>query len=252
MGARLRALRAERGLSQEKASELIGIHAKHLQRLERGTANVTIATLIAVTQAYGVVLGSLFSERSSPSKQGRAAARRPRTASAPPLRRVDAARVRPYRNSIPLYSLQAAAGKLGDRPAAEPAAEPEAWVVPRGRTRPGPGLFVAQVIGDSMNRRIPSGSYCVFRHPVVGGRDGRVVLVQHRDIQDPDHGGHFTVKVWKSRKVKAGPDSWSHSQIRLLPDTDAPGYQPIVLRQAGEGEVTVIAELVEVLGARIG
>lgn len=60
LGVRLRALRKERELSQESASELIGIHAKHLQRIENGTANVTIVTLVAIALAYRVPLHRLF------------------------------------------------------------------------------------------------------------------------------------------------------------------------------------------------
>src|SRR5439155_10842728 len=52
-------------------------------------------------------------------------------------------------NCVPLYSLQAAAGGFGS--VQEP--EPESWVVPHGRWRSAPGLFVAQVVGESMNRR---------------------------------------------------------------------------------------------------
>jgi hypothetical protein len=36
--------------------------------------------------------------------------------------------------------------------------EAEAWVDPAGKVRPAEGLFVAQVVGESMNRRIPNGA----------------------------------------------------------------------------------------------
>lgn len=150
---------------------------------------------------------------------------------------------RPYENCIPLVSLKAAAGQIGD----ERAVEPEAWVSPNGGTKPGPGLFVAQVVGESMNRRIPNGSYCVFRHPVEGSRQGRVVLVEHRDIADPDLEGPFTLKVWESDKELADGDSWRHTEIRLKPDTSASGYEPTVLRDISEDEIRVVAEFVEVL-----
>lgn len=63
LGTRLREIRTELELSQEGAAELIGIHAKHLQRVELGTANVTISTLIAIAIAYKVAMDSLFGSR---------------------------------------------------------------------------------------------------------------------------------------------------------------------------------------------
>ncbi|MEO7803426.1 MAG: type I restriction enzyme endonuclease domain-containing protein, partial [Actinomycetota bacterium] len=151
---------------------------------------------------------------------------------------------RPYENCIPLVSLKAAAGSVGD----ERLVEPEAWVSPNGRTKPGSGLFVAQVVGESMNRRIHNGSYCVFRYPVEGSRQGRVVLVEHRDIADPDLEGPFTLKIWESDKQETDDGSWRHAEIRLIPDTTASGYEPIVLRDVSEDQIRVVAELVEVLG----
>lgn len=60
LGATLRKLRKDRRLSLEQAAEEIGIHSKHLQRVELGTANVTLATLVAVSLAYRVPLAKLF------------------------------------------------------------------------------------------------------------------------------------------------------------------------------------------------
>ena len=51
---------------------------------------------------------------------------------AQPFRRLPLARLRRFRNAVPLYSLKAAAGSFG----AQQALEPEDWVVPLGRTRP--------------------------------------------------------------------------------------------------------------------
>ena len=63
IGARLRELRRALGLSQERASEKIGIHPKHLLRIEQGDANVTIGTLVAAALAYGVQLRDLVAPR---------------------------------------------------------------------------------------------------------------------------------------------------------------------------------------------
>mgnify|MGYP002336043444 CR=1 FL=1 len=139
----------------------------------------------------------------------------------------------PFENAVPLYTLEAAAGAFSQ----EQTPEPMAWVRPAGGPAPGAGLFVARVVGDSMSRRIRSGAYGLFRHPVQGSRDGRVLLVESESLTDPEHGGRYTVKVYRRR----GPD-----EIALEPDTDQPGYEPIVLH-ASDGAVRVVAELVAVL-----
>ena len=99
-----------------------------------------------------------------------------------PFRVLSEAEARPFENCIPLYSLKAAAGKFGEAREIEAEETPEAWIQPLGKTKPARGLFVARVEGESMNLRIPNGSYCIFRTPVVGDRTGRVLLVQHPSI----------------------------------------------------------------------
>ncbi len=162
-----------------------------------------------------------------------------------PFHVVAPAEARPGVNCVPLYSLRAAAG--GFSAVQEPA--PDSWVVPHGRWRSAPGLFVAQVAGESMNRRIPNGAYCLFRHPVAGSRQGRVLLVQHHDIADPELGGTYTVKVWESDKT-VDEDGWRHREIRLMPDSDDASFPPIVIRSADDS-LQVIAEMLEVLPGRI-
>jgi hypothetical protein len=162
---------------------------------------------------------------------------------------VEKSEARPYENCIPLLSLRAAAGGLGGE---ESLVEAEAWVRPNGRTKPGPGLFVAQVVGESMSRRIPNGAYCVFRHPVEGSRQGRVVLVEHRAILDPELGGSFTLKIWESSTPELDDGTWRHREIRLIPDSRTSGYDPIVLRDVNEDDLRVVAECIEVLPAATG
>lgn len=48
------------------------------------------------------------------------------------------------------------------------------------------GMFVAKVVGNSMEPTIPDGAYCLFTRPVTGTRQGRTVLVELRDEVDPD------------------------------------------------------------------
>lgn len=62
LGMRLRELREERGLTQEQAAEIMGVHPKSMPRIEGGTANPTVATLVAASVAYKVPLRDLFPE----------------------------------------------------------------------------------------------------------------------------------------------------------------------------------------------
>jgi type I restriction enzyme R subunit len=151
-----------------------------------------------------------------------------------PFRVVPDEQVAPYENAVPLYDLAVAAGAFTDGSAVEP----NAWVEPLGNAKPAEGLFVAQVAGESMNRRIPNGSFCVWRAPVEGSRTGRVLLVQSREIDDPETGGSYTVKLYE----RIGPNT-----IRLVPDTDVPGFDPIEVTAGTRTDFRVLAELIEVL-----
>ncbi len=73
------------------------------------------------------------------------------------------------------------------------------------------------------------------------------MLAQHRDIQDPDLGGTYTVKVYENEKVADGEGSWTHSRVVLTPDSTDPAYKPIALEGLQEGELTIAAERVDVL-----
>ena len=96
-----------------------------------------------------------------------------------------------------------------------------------------------------MEPAIPDGAYCLFAAPVAGTRQGKTVLVQLRDVTDPETGQRFTVKRYESEKAKQG-DIWRHQRITLKPVN--PDFKPIVLTDADEGELQVVAQLVEVLG----
>jgi type I restriction enzyme R subunit len=165
------------------------------------------------------------------------------TATRPTLRIVQPHPAERYVTCVPLVPLQAAAGAFGDSQHVED--NNWEWVAVETRRRLRPGMFVAQVVGTSMQPTIPDGSYCLFRAPVIGTRQGKIVLVQLRDAIDPDSGERYTVKRYQSDKVTAG-DSWRHTRIVLKPIN--PDFQPIELVGAEEGELQVVAEFVEVLG----
>jgi hypothetical protein len=144
---------------------------------------------------------------------------------------------------VPLVPLKAAAGAFGDPQHVED--DGFEWVSVDSRHRLRRGMFIAQVVGKSMEPAIPDGSYCLFAAPIEGTRQGKTVLVQLRDAADPETGERYTVKRYESEKTQDS-DVWHHTKITLKPlNID---FQPIVLTGADEGEVQVIAECVEVLG----
>jgi len=98
-----------------------------------------------------------------------------------------------------------------------------------------------------MNKRIPNGSWCLFRAAPGGTRNGKIVVVQHRSIDDPETGGSYTIKRYSSEKIMESDGAWRHTRIQLMPETDSTGFEPIVL-EVGEGEAfAVVAEMLVVL-----
>jgi SOS-response transcriptional repressor LexA len=166
-------------------------------------------------------------------------------ASVLPFRRLRLDEARPYENCVPLYDLKAAAGQFSDE---QQSPEEVEWVELPDFYRPRPELFVIQVVGESMNRRIPNGSWCLFRKQTGGSRQGKVVLASHREISDTHTGGHYTVKVYESQKEHFADGTWRHISILLRPDTMAAGYEPIILDESQSEELKVIGEFIAVLG----
>jgi type I restriction enzyme R subunit len=161
----------------------------------------------------------------------------------PRLRIVEPKPTERYATCVPLVPLKAAAGAFGDSQHIED--DGFEWVAVESRHRLRKGMFVAQVVGKSMEPAIPDGAYCLFRAPVEGTRQGKTVIVQLRDATDPETGQRYTVKRYESEKATKG-DSWRHERITLKPVN--PEFEPILLTDANAGDVQVIADVVEVLG----
>ena len=147
-----------------------------------------------------------------------------------------------YVDCVPLVPLKAAAGAFGE-PQNVQDGEWD-WVAIDSHHRLRPGMFVAQVVGKSMEPAIPDGSYCLFAAPVGGSRHG-TYLVQLRDSTDPETGERYTVKRYESEKVTAEDGTWRHFKITLKPSN--PDFKAIVLTCEDEGDVQVIAEMLEVV-----
>jgi len=151
--------------------------------------------------------------------------------------------VRPFVTHLPVYALRAAATRFGEEFDQTEVSEPEAWVrAPRG-LRPTEGMFVAQVVGRSMEPLIPDGSYCLFRGPVVGSRQGKRLLIEQTGGPGAaEAANRYTVKRYTSSKTVDHDGSWEHKAIRLEPLNPEFGAFDL-----GAGEFKVIAEFVQVL-----
>lgn len=174
----------------------------------------------------------IVEERSAADSRGKA-----------PLRIVRPLPGERYVTCVPLVPLKAAAGAFSDQQHVED--DNWEWVAIDSQHRLRPGMFVAQVVGKSMEPTIPDGSYCLFAVPVAGTRQGKTVLVQMRDLADPETGERYTIKRYESEKVST-EGSWRHAKVTLRPNN--PDFPPIELHSADEGQFQVIAECVEVLG----
>ena len=161
----------------------------------------------------------------------------------PQLRLVQPDSAERYTTCLPLVPLKVAAGAFGDP---QQVVDDEfAWVTVDTSRRLRAGMFVAQIVGKSMEPSIPDGAYCLFVSPVGGTRQGKTVLVQMRDGTDLESGERYTVKRYESEKT-GDDDGWRHTKITLKPIN--PEFEPIEFTVSDDRDLAVVAEVVEVLG----
>jgi hypothetical protein len=149
-----------------------------------------------------------------------------------------------FRDALPVHDLAAAAGGFSEGQVPEVIG----WARVSLSRRLDRRMFIARVKGRSMEPRVPTGAWCVFRAFPVGetpgsvALDGRRVVVQLRDVTDPETGGRYTLKRWRVTKVGAegGAD-----EVELQPDN--PAFEPMRF-SGGQVDIRVVAELLEVIG----
>jgi len=139
-----------------------------------------MATLTVLEQAE--LFGEEWAEMAAPGPVATAVAPRPALHLIP--NPPEAERFRIY---VPVYDLAAAAGGFSQTQIPEPLG----WA-PLPDRKLSDDMFVAQVVGRSMEPLIPDGAWCLFRRYQGGTREGKIVLVQHRDIADSETGGSYT------------------------------------------------------------
>lgn len=137
---------------------------------------------------------------------------------------------------VPIYTLQAAAGAFSEGQMAEP----DGWARIDGRRALSEDMYVARVVGRSMEPTIADGSWCLFRREVAGSRDGRILVVQHQSISDPETGGGFTIKRYSRPPQDVGEGRVLTGTIRLKPDN--PEFEPIDIDPENATEMEVVGE----------
>jgi hypothetical protein len=145
-----------------------------------------------------------------------------------------------FKEYLPVYSLQAVATSFGK----EEHVEMLGWRKIENK-RLNKDMFIAQVVGKSMEPTIPDGSFCIFRFERGGSRNGLVVLVESRLVTDPETNQKFTIKRYKSEKETLPDGGWKHKLITLSPDNKQ--FKDIILNNVTGEDFRVVAEFVEVL-----
>lgn len=144
-----------------------------------------------------------------------------------------------FRTHLPLYSARVAAGFFLEDNVVEQA---EDWLEMPADLRVEPNMFLVRITGRSMEPKIPDGSICVFRGDVSGTRQGKLLLIERRDVSES--GGRYTVKRYRSKKDESETEEWRHSMVRLEPLN--PEFEAWELEDDGE-KFRVLGEFVRVL-----
>ena len=146
-----------------------------------------------------------------------------------------------YTTYLPLYSIKAACGYFGEGELVEA----DGWIQAEGIGRLNRNMFVVQAVGRSMEPRIHDGDYCVFRANAGGSRQGKIVLVQHRNYYDDDFGGAYSIKEYASTKSYDENGNWQHEKIELIPLNK--DYKTILITPDDGEEFQVVGEFVGIL-----
>lgn len=150
--------------------------------------------------------------------------------------------VKPYENAIPVYDLKAAAGSFSELQQVHDFQ----WFKVDDDIKANENLFVCQVIGESMNKIIPNGSYCLFRKDTGGSRNGKIVLVESSNITDSEFGSGYTIKEYYSKKYEDN-EGWYHQAITLKPKSFDSNYEDLVLKDDDLSQFKVVGIFEKVL-----
>ena len=145
-------------------------------------------------------------------------------------------------NPIPLYDFYAAAGTFSEMQSEKD------FILIEGpeNYNPNNDYFACKIMGESMNRVIPNDSICLFKKYTGGSRNGKILLIEYRDIQDPDFNSAFTIKTYTSEK-NIKEENWEHTSIILRPNSYDSSYQNIIITDENAQGMRVVGEFVQIM-----
>ena len=152
-------------------------------------------------------------------------------------------KVKKYVNAVPLYDIKIAAGNFSELQISEETK----WIELPSNIMAREGYFVCQIIGNSMDKRIPDGSWCLFKEYDGGSRNGEIVLAEHHSFNDSNFGAGYTIKKYESKKVANDESEWQHESIVLKPLSDDPSFEDLILSEDNLEEFKIIGIFIRVL-----
>jgi len=141
-------------------------------------------------------------------------------------RAIRKAYLKPYVNAVPKYDIAIAAGNFSE----EQIADEFDWVELPMRYSASEKYFVCKVVGESMNKKIPNGSWCLFEKYSGGPRNELIVLAQHSSFNEMHFGSGYTVKRYSSEK-SISSENWEHESIVLSPMSSEKHFKSITLNK---------------------
>jgi SOS-response transcriptional repressor LexA len=151
--------------------------------------------------------------------------------------------VRPLITHLPVFGLRAAATQFGGDQQVD--AGQDGWVRAPEGLRLQEGMFVAHVVGRSMEPLIADGDACIFRAGVAGSRNNRYLLIEKFD--ETDFSARYTVKKYARRGGLPAYPGTDESPERAGPIRLEPLNREFEPFDLTSDQFRVIAEFVQVL-----